>query len=107
MYSLCARLQRSRHWAQRYGSVVSEVRMPSHLTPLEICILFVQFSTTPDSEKPHFLRQYPEIRDAFVVDWALNAARLRGRMGEPEASVRLAGAALYIATELGDQERQA
>jgi len=43
----------------------------------------------------------------WVVDWALTAAQLRGQMGEPEARTRIARAALYIATEIGDHERQA
>lgn len=81
--------------------------MSSSMTPMEVGILLVQFSGVPDSERPRFLRQHPEIRSAWVVDWALTAARLRGQMGEPEAKTRLARAALYIAMELGDHERQA
>jgi tetratricopeptide (TPR) repeat protein len=79
----------------------------SNMTPMEVGTLFVQFSAVPDSERPEFLRQHPELRSAWVVDWALTAARLRGQMGEPEAKTRIASAALYIAAELGDHERQA
>ena len=81
--------------------------MSSSMTPLEIGALFTQFSALPDSERPGFLRQHPEIRSAWVVDWALTAAQLRGQMGESEAQRRLARAALYVATELGDHARQA
>ena len=81
--------------------------MSSNKTSLEIGSLLVQFSALPDSERPEFLNQHPELQSAWVVDWALTAAHLRGQMGEPEAKTRIARAALYIATELGDHERQA
>ena len=79
----------------------------SDLTLMQIGALMAQFSTVPDSARAAFLRQHPEIRSDAVVDWALTAARLRGQVGEPEAQHRYASAALYIATDLGDGERQA
>lgn len=80
--------------------------MSSNMTPMEVGILFLEFSAVPDSERANFLRQNPEIRNAGAVDWALTAARLRGQVGEHEAMIRYANAALYIATEIGEHRLQ-
>ncbi len=72
------------------------------MTVRDIMVLFVQFSDLPDSQKESFLRQHPGVLDVGIIDWALNASRLRGQMGEPEAKRRYANAALYIATKMGD-----
>ncbi len=81
--------------------------MSQNLTIMEIGVLMAQFSALPASERQHFLRQHPEIQSAPIVDWALMAARTRGQMGEPEARIRYAEAALYIAMQIGDAARQA
>ncbi len=77
------------------------------MTIMDIGMLMAQFSGLPDSERENFVCEHPQIRNALIVDWALTAARVRAQMGEPEASTRYAQAALYIAIELGDRERQA
>lgn len=76
-------------------------------TIMELGVLFAQFSMLPDSQKGDFIRQHPEIKSEGLVDWALMAADLRERMGEPEAKQRLLNAALYVATVMGDRARQA
>ncbi len=80
--------------------------MSFSMTPAEVGVL-AEFSAIPSSERGSFLQQHPELRSTWVADWALTAAHLRGRMGEHEAPAHLTKVALYIATELDDNQRQA
>jgi len=52
--------------------------MSSNMTPMEVGILFIEFSAIPDSEKQRFLQQHPELRSAWRVGRRLGSDRCPG-----------------------------